>query len=333
MSASPTVPARAAAPAAAVPAVSAPVVAAVDCGTNSLRLLVARAEESGLVELVREMRIVRLGQGVDATGLFAPEALARVRAALTDFVAVARAHGASRVRMVATSATRDAGNRDEFFDLTADVLGTLVPGARAEVISGEEEAALSFRGAVTGVSAPDPVLVVDLGGGSTELVRGAAGAVQSAFSANIGCVRITERTLATDPPTSAEVAAGDAVVEAALDEAVAAVPLGGVRTWIGVAGTFTTLSALAHGLPEYDPAVIHGSGVPIDELIALCDRLIAMPAARRAELGPMHPGRADVIGGGAIVARALARRLATIGVRELTVSEQDILDGVALSLR
>ncbi|WP_248490963.1 Ppx/GppA phosphatase family protein [Tsukamurella sp. PLM1] len=310
----------------------APVVAAIDCGTNSIRLYVARVEPAGLVELHRDMTIVRLGQGVDATGRFAPEALERVRVALGGYVSRALELGATAVRMVATSAARDASNRDEFFALTADELGRITSGATAEVIEGTEEAELSYLGATAGLAAADPVLVVDLGGGSTELVVGAGGAVDRAFSANIGCVRITERALPSDPPTDAEAGAARAVIDGALDEAVRTVPLDGVRTWIGVAGTFTTLAALAHGLAEYDPALIHGSRVPLDELVPLCRRLVRMTAAERLALGPMHPGRADVIGGGALVVIALAERLAAVGVTELVVSEHDILDGVAMGL-
>lgn len=307
-------------------------VAAIDCGTNSIRLYVARQESAGLVELTREMRIVRLGQGVDATGRFADDALERVRIALDDYVDTALRLGATAVRMVATSAARDVSNREEFLALIAAALGRITPGAQAEVIAGTEEAELSYLGATAGLSAADPVLVVDLGGGSTELVVGADGAVDRAFSANIGCVRITERTLLSDPPTAAEIDGARAVIDAALDEAVRAVPLDGVRTWIGVAGTFTTLAALDLGLAEYDPVRIHGSRVPLDRLVALCRSLVAMSSAERLALGPMHPGRADVIGGGGLVVIALAERLAQAGVTELMVSEHDILDGVAMGL-
>ncbi len=309
------------------------VVAAVDCGTNSIRLLVARAEADGsLTELTREMRIVRLGQGVDATGEFAPDALARTRDALADYVATARALGATRIRMVATSATRDARNRDEFFAMTRTLLGHVQPGACADVIAGDEEARLSFRGAVAGLDAADPILVTDLGGGSTELVLGTEGVVTHAYSADIGCVRLTERALTSDPPTDKEVDRGRGIVVAELEVAAHRVPIETARTWVGVAGTFTTLAALAHGLTTYDPARIHRSRVPIEQLISLCRRLIGMSAAQRATLGPMHPGRADVIGGGALVALLVARRLAAAGITELLVSEHDILDGVAMGL-
>lgn len=308
------------------------VVAAIDCGTDSIRLYVARAESAGLVELHREMRIVRLGQGVDATGEFAAEALERVRVALDEYVTTAIGLGATRVRMVATSAARDVSNREAFLELTAAALGRITPGARAEVIAGTEEAELSYRGATAGLASADPVLVVDLGGGSTELVVGSGGTVAHAFSADIGCVRITERALHTDPPPPAEVAEATWHIDAALDGATAVVPLDGVRTWIGVAGTFTTLAALALGLDEYDPVRIHGARVPLGDLSVLCRRLVRMTAAERLALGPMHPGRADVIGGGALVALRLAERLAAVGVTELVVSEHDILDGIAMGL-
>lgn len=308
-------------------------VAAVDCGTNSIRLLIADAVDGRLVDVHREMRIVRLGEGVDATGRFAPEALERTRAALADYVELMRSHGVSTVRMVATSAARDAANRDEFFAMTAGLLGTVAPGAVAEVITGTAEAALSFRGAVGELdSAAGPFVVVDLGGGSTEVVVG-TDVVQASYSADIGCVRITERCLASDPPTAAEIADARAVVRAALDEVLRVVPVQQARTWVGVAGTMTTLAALAHRLPAYDSARIHLSRVPFDDLLAVCDELIAMPRARRAELGPMHEGRVDVIGGGAIIVQELARVLGErAGIEELVVSEHDILDGIALSL-
>lgn len=238
------------------------------------------------------------------------------------------------MRMVATSAARDAGNRDDFFAMTARLLGSVVPGAVAEVITGTEEAQLSFRGAVGELDpAGAPFVVVDLGGGSTELILGDADGVQASFSANIGCVRIKERCLHTDPPAADEIDAARAVVAERLDEALAAVPVDGARTWVGVAGTFTTLAALAHKLPAYDPAAIHLSRTPFGDLLAVCDDLIAKTAQQRLALGPMHEGRADVIAGGAIVVQELARVLAErAGIDELVVSEHDILDGIALSI-
>lgn len=313
-------------------------VAAIDCGTNSIRLLIADLVGERLDDVHREMRIVRLGQGVDATGEFAPDAIARTHAALVDYAGLLRVHQVPKVRMVATSAARDAANRAVFFGMTAEVLGAVVPGAVAEVISGAEEAELSFRGAVGELdSAAGPFVVVDLGGGSTEVVLGThpgEGGVQSSFSADIGCVRLTERCLHSDPPTAVEVAAAREVVRERLGEALRVVPVERARTWVGVAGTMTTLSALAQRMTTYDSAAIHLSRVTFSELLAECDELIAMTRQQRAALGPMHEGRVDVIGAGAIVVEELAYALgARAGIDELTVSEHDILDGIALSIR
>lgn len=310
-------------------------VAAVDCGTNSIRLLIADVTEDGtLRDVHREMRIVRLGEGVDATGEFAPAALNRTRAALTDYVDAMRTHGVSRVRMVATSAARDAGNRDEFFAMTSELLGTVQPGAVAEVVTGTEEAALSFQGAVGELdSAAGPFVVVDLGGGSTEVVVGGAAGVMASFSANIGCVRLRERCLHSDPPTAEEIADARAVARDGLLQALRVVPVEGATTWVGVAGTMTTLAALAHGMTTYDADAIHLSRVGFDDLLRVCGDLIAMTYRQRAALGPMHEGRVDVIGGGAIIVEELARELRSrAGITELVVSEHDILDGIALSI-
>jgi exopolyphosphatase/guanosine-5'-triphosphate,3'-diphosphate pyrophosphatase len=310
--------------------------AGIDCGTNSIRLLIADFDGGRLRDVHRETRIVRLGQGVDATGEFAAEAITRTRGALTDYAALIDEHGARRVRMVATSAARDVANRDAFFAMTADVLGSVLPGAVAEVITGTEEAELSFRGGVGELdSGAGPFVVVDLGGGSTEIVVGgdAAAGVTASYSADIGCVRLTERCLHSDPPTPAEVAAARRVVREQLDVAFGIVPVEGAKTWVGLAGTMTTLSALAHDLTTYDSAAIHLSRVPGDHLLSVCERLIAMTRAERAALPPMHEGRADVIGAGAIVVEELARELRTrAGIDELTVSEHDILDGIVLSI-
>jgi len=310
-------------------------VAAIDCGTNSIRLLIADLDRGRLRDIHREMRIVRLGQGVDATGQFAPDALARTRAALVDYAALLDRFGVAKVRMVATSATRDAANRDVFFDMTADVLGPVVPGAVAEVISGTEEAELSFNGAVGELdSATGPFVVVDLGGGSTEVVLGnGAGGVQASYSADIGCVRLTERCLHSDPPTAAEVAAAREVVRERLGEALRVVPVERAKTWVGVAGTFTTLAALAQNMTTYDSDAIHLSRVSFGKLLPVCEQLIGMTRKQRAALGPMHEGRVDVIGGGSIVVEELADALGRrAGIDELVVSEHDILDGIALSL-
>jgi exopolyphosphatase / guanosine-5'-triphosphate,3'-diphosphate pyrophosphatase len=308
-------------------------VAAIDCGTNSIRLLIADAIDGHLRDVHREMRIVRLGQGVDATGRFTPDALERTRGALADYAAVCTTHGVDRIRMVATSAARDAGNRDVFFAMTADVLGAVVDGSIAEVITGAEEAELSFHGAVDELdSTGAPFVVVDLGGGSTEIVLGET-RVLASFSADIGCVRVTERCLHSDPPTPAEVAAARQVVGERLDEALRAVPVESARTWVGVAGTMTTIAALAHNMTTYDSAAIHLSRVGIDRLLTVCDGLIGMTRAQRASLGPMHAGRADVIGAGAIIVEELAHVLHhRAGIDELIVSEHDILDGIALSI-
>jgi exopolyphosphatase/guanosine-5'-triphosphate,3'-diphosphate pyrophosphatase len=312
-------------------------VAAIDCGTNSIRLLIVDVSSDftpgRLHDVHREMRIVRLGQGVDATGQFVPDALARTRAALVDYAALLRVHEVSRVRMVSTSATRDAANRDVFFAMTAEVLGSVIPGAIAEVISGAEEAELSFNGAVGELdSAGAPFVVVDLGGGSTEVVLGERD-VQVSFSADIGCVRLTERCLHSDPPTAVEVAGAREVVRERLGEALRVVPVERARTWVGVAGTMTTISALAQRMTTYDPAAIHLSRVRFSELLPVCDQLIGMTREQRAALGPMHEGRVDVIGGGAIVVQELAYALGhRAGIDELTVSEHDILDGIALSI-
>jgi exopolyphosphatase/guanosine-5'-triphosphate,3'-diphosphate pyrophosphatase len=313
-------------------------VAAIDCGTNSIRLLVADVTvrddgTSWLRDVHREMRIVRLGQGVDATGMLAPDALARTRAALVDYAAIAARKGVERARMVATSATRDAGNRDEFFAMTAEVLG-----APAEVITGDDEARLSFAGAVGDLDPADgPFLVMDVGGGSTELVLGTwdgkKADVMAARSVNVGCVRVTERCLHSDPPTATEVEQAGRMVSDVLADAFTAVPLEQARTFIGVAGTVTTLSAVHLGLAEYDPDVLHLSRLPMAAIEATTASLVGMTRTERAAIGSMHPGRVDVIAGGAIVTRTVAREVAArAGIADLVVSEHDILDGIALSL-
>lgn len=316
-------------------------VAAIDCGTNSIRLLIAECDAGSatLRDLHREMRVVRLGEGVDATGVFATDALERTREALQDYAVQLSDYQVAKVRMVATSATRDAANREEFFAMTAAVLGTVIPGAIAEVISGVEEAALSYGGAIGELdSGAAPFVVVDLGGGSTEVVLGGgpghdAATVQASYSADIGCVRMTERCLHSDPPTPEEVAAARSVVRERLGSALAAVPVEQARTWVGVAGTFTTLAALAQGMTAYDAEAIHLSRVGFARLLEVCERLIGMTRAERAALGPMHEGRVDVIGGGAIIVEELAAVLTQrAGIDELIVSEHDILDGIALSL-
>jgi exopolyphosphatase / guanosine-5'-triphosphate,3'-diphosphate pyrophosphatase len=313
-------------------------VAAIDCGTNSIRLLVADVTTGSdgvpvLRDVHRETRIVRLGQGVDASGELAPEALERTRAALTDYTAVLRRKGTERVRMVATSATRDARNREDFFGMVRATLG-----AEAEVISGDEEAQLAFTGAVGDLDPDDgPFVVVDTGGGSTELVVGTltdgVATVQAARSVDIGSVRITERCLHGDPPSSDEVAQARELATRILDDAFAAVPVESVRTWVGVAGTITTLSAVAQGLTEYDPDAVHLSRLPREELHRVTEELLGMSREERGRHGSIHPGRIDVIGGGALIVDVLAAELhARAGVTELVISEHDILDGIARSI-
>jgi exopolyphosphatase/guanosine-5'-triphosphate,3'-diphosphate pyrophosphatase len=296
-------------------------------------LLIADIADGRLTDVHREMRIVRLGQGVDATGEFAPEALARTHAALSDYAELMRRHGVSAVRMVATSAARDVANREAFFTMTSEVLGAVVPGAVAEVITGAEEAGLSFHGAIGELdSTAAPFVVVDLGGGSTEVVLGSDDVV-AGYSADIGCVRLTERCLRSDPPTDEEIAAARAVVRDALGDALRLVPVERARTWVGVAGTFTTLAALANKMTVYDADAIHLSRVGFKALLEVCADLLAMTRQQRAVLGPMHEGRVDVIGGGAIIVQELAAALGErAGIDELVVSEHDILDGIALSI-
>lgn len=315
-------------------------VAAIDCGTNSIRLLVADLSLTPagayLVDVHREMRIVRLGQGVDATGRLAPEAIDRTWRALADYAAVIRACGVDQTRMTATSATRDAANAADF---TAMVRTTL--GQDPEVIAGTEEAALSFRGAVGDLPAADgPFLVFDIGGGSTEFVVGSISggevSLSGAVSQNIGSVRITERLLPSDPPSAGEVSAartwaGELVADGL--DALPAKAFGSVRRVVAVAGTATTVAAGVLDLAAYDPAKIHLSRLAPGDIRGMSDRLLRMTRAERALLGYMHPGRADVIGGGSLILATIAEALRDrSGVAEVTVSEHDILDGIALSL-
>jgi exopolyphosphatase/guanosine-5'-triphosphate,3'-diphosphate pyrophosphatase len=300
-------------------------VAGIDCGTNSIRLLIADIEGNRLTDVVRLMQVVRLGQGVDRTGRLAPEALERTRVALAEYAALIREHGAEQVRMVATSATRDAANRADFVAMVHDELG-----ADPEVITGREEAELSFTGATSVLGDVDgPLLVADIGGGSTELIRGdGAGALKS-HSMDVGCVRMTERHLHDDPPTAAQVDAVVADVRAAIEAARADVPLDPDVTFVGVAGTVTTITAIALGLDRYDPDAIHGSTITAAQVRDVTDRLLHMSRDERAALPVMHPGRVDVIAAGALVLRTLVDEL---GVAAVIASEHDILDGIALSI-
>lgn len=302
-------------------------VASVDCGTNSLRLLIADVDGSALADVERELRIVRLGEGVDATGRLSTAAIARTRTVLVDYAERIARHRAEVVRMVATSATRDAANREDFTAMVEAVLGVT-----PEVISGAEEAALSFQGAVHGLPAVSGrVIVADVGGGSTELVAGPADGSEPlrACSIDVGCVRMTERHLRDDPPTAAQIADTVRDVQAALQRAAHDVPLTEPATLIGVAGTVTTVAALAAGLDRYEPRRIHGLTVSADSVRAVTASLLGMTRAERAALPVMHEGRVDVIGGGALILRTL---MEVTGSDAVVASEHDILDGMALRL-
>lgn len=304
-------------------------VAAIDCGTNSIRLLVADvdAEAGTLVDLDRRMQVVRLGQGVDRTGRLAPEALDRTFAATRDYASAIAAFGAERVRFVATSASRDADNSAEFVDGVRSILGI-----EPEILAGEEEAALSFAGATRELLAdgiPAPYLVADIGGGSTELVLGDGSGLISARSADIGCVRLTERHFTSDPPTAAQVEAAREDAEAGISLAAETVALRTAQTLVGVAGSVTTVAAMALDLPAYDSRTIHRARISADDIRDVTARLLGSTADERAALPFMHPGRVDVIGAGALVLATLVDRLA---LAEVVVSEHDILDGTAWSL-
>ena len=302
-------------------------VAAIDCGTNSLRLLVADVDSGhGLTDVVRTMEIVRLGQGVDRTGRLAADALARTFAALRRYADLIADSGVSATRMIATSATRDAANAHDFTEGVRDVLGI-----EPEVISGDEEAALSFAGATAELGRAGPYLVVDIGGGSTEFVlgMGAAEQVAASVSVDIGCVRMTERHLHSDPPAPGEIAAATADIEAALDVVALKVPAAGAATLVGLAGSVTTVAGIALGLREYDARAIHHSRIPAGQVHAVSQSLLGQSHAQRAAIGVMHPGRVDVIGAGALI---LDRVMARFGFREVVVSEHDILDGIAWQL-
>ncbi|MFI6759140.1 exopolyphosphatase [Micromonospora sp. NPDC050417] len=317
--------------------------AAIDCGTNSIRLLVADVPDpaagpsASLVDVARRMEIVRLGQGVDRTGRLAPEAIERTRVALAGYAAEIAELGAERVRMCATSASRDASNADEFRAMVRQTLGVA-----PEVVTGEEEARLSFTGAVRGLAADarSPYLVVDIGGGSTEFVVGdrTSGSVtgdssgirvDAAISVDIGCVRMTERHLHDDPPTPEQIAAAEADIAGAVDRALSVVPGREAATLIGLAGSVTTVVAIALGLDTYQPERIHHARISYDEVAKVTEDLLSRSSARRMEYPVMHPGRADVIGAGALVLRTIMERA---GMPSVVASEHDILDGIAYSL-
>lgn len=310
-------------------------VAAVDCGTNSVRLLVADIDprRAMLTDVERQMKIVRLGEGVDRTGRLSAAALDRTVGALREYAATIASLSPAAVRMIATSATRDAGNSQEFTRRVKEVLG-VVP----EVITGDEEARLSFAGATRELAGteftrqgqcPPPYLVTDIGGGSTEFVLGDAEGVSAARSVDIGCVRITERHLHGDPPPDGEVAAAARDIDSALDTVAASVPVGRARTLVGLAGSVTTIAGIAVGLESYDPSRIHHARIPAGRVHAIAGALLGQTRAERAVIGVMHPGRADVIGAGALV---LDRIMTRFGFAEVLVSEHDILDGIAWSL-
>lgn len=297
-------------------------VAAIDCGTNSVRLLVAEASGGGPRELFRDLRLTRLGQGVDATGEFHPDALARTLAACDDFASVLADFGVTRLRFVATSAARDARNRDDFY---AGVRARL--GVDAEIISGAEEAQLSFDGALAALpDAAAPALVMDIGGGSTELVTGRPGASAHGISLDMGSVRVRERFLHGDPPSDAEIAEASAFVDGLLD--ASGIDFAAQRTWIGVGGTATSLAAIAQGLEVYDRTRVHRSTMTRGALAALTTRLLTSPVATVLEIPTMVPGRADVICAGALISHRVGLRMRV----DLRVSEADILDGLVAAM-
>ena len=303
-------------------------VAAIDCGTNSLRLLVADVDPAAgrLSDVDRRLEIVRLGQGVDATGRLAADALARTLRVLRSYQRIIEEASASAIRMVATSATRDAVNAGEFVAGVRDILAI-----EPEVLSGEDEARLSFIGATAELAGTmtGPYLVTDIGGGSTEFVLGDPGAMTAAVSVNIGCVRMTERHLHHDPPGDREIAAARADIDAALDEVARQIPVTAARTLVGLAGSVTTVAALDIGLDAYEAEKIHHSRVSVEAVRAVTASLLAQTRAERARLAVMHPGRVDVIAGGALVLTQIMERF---GFGEVLVSEHDILDGLAWSL-
>lgn len=302
-------------------------VAAIDCGTNSIRLLIAEPDGSGgLKDLVRRLEIVRLGQGVDASGEFHPDALERTFAAVDRYAELIKKADVEveNVHFVATSATRDARNRDSFFTGINERLGVL-----PDVISGDTEARLSFNGALSRVTpAGEPVLVMDIGGGSTELITGsAAGELHDAISIDVGSVRVTERFLKQNPAADDDLARAAEYIDDLL--AGSGIDFASIGTWIGVAGTATTLAGVYLGLEHYDRERVHGASIPLPAITELLHRLAGLTVEEIRALPSMQPGRADVITGGALVESRVAGRLT---VENLIVSESDILDGIALQL-
>jgi exopolyphosphatase/guanosine-5'-triphosphate,3'-diphosphate pyrophosphatase len=310
-------------------------VGAIDCGTNSIRLLVADIDPGSgtLTDLVRRMEIVRLGHDVDKTGVIAPDAMARTLARAREYATQCSELGVQRVRFVATSASRDARNAQEFVAGVREAFAGFA--VTPDVVTGHEEASLSFRGATGDLRAkgiPGPYLMVDLGGGSTEFVRGTDD-VEQARSVDVGCVRMTERHLRSDPPTAGQIAAAVVDIEAAIDEAAGDVGFEGISTLVGLAGSITTITAHALRLTSYQPDKIHLSHLPASQIIDACTSLLLMTRAERAALPFMHEGRVDVIGAGGLVWRTIVQRLERdVGITSVVTSEHDILDGIALSI-
>jgi exopolyphosphatase/guanosine-5'-triphosphate,3'-diphosphate pyrophosphatase len=301
-------------------------VAAIDCGTNSIRLLIADIDINArtFLEVTRQMKIVRLGEGVDQTGQFAPAAIERTLDAVRHYAAAIERFGPVAVRFCATSAARDASNRELFIDGVEEILHTI-----PEVISGSEEARLSFLGATRDFSIDQgPFLVVDIGGGSTEFVYGTRD-VEAAISVNIGCVRMAERHLRSDPPTESELAQARADINEAIAQAAAAVPIKNAKTLVAVAGTATTVAAAALNLKRYDPEILHLSRISAAQTHEAAIRFARLNHAQRAALPYLHPGRVDVIVAGALV---LSRVIDATGASEFVASEHDILDGIAWGL-
>ncbi len=299
-------------------------VAAIDCGTNSIRLLIADIDGANFREVVRDMEIVRLGQGVDQTGQFHPDAITRTLAAVDKFAAEIAKRGVEKIRFCATSATRDATNRHLFVDGVRERLGI-----ELEVITGDEEAALSFAGAIKDLDPSNgPFLVVDIGGGSTEFVFGTS-TVEAARSVNIGCVRMSERHFANDPATPEQIELARTDIKAAIAIAAAVVPITKAKTLVAVAGTATTVAAAALGLTEYDRYAIHLSRISAAQVHDSSAMFLSKNREERVSLGYMHPGRVDVIGAGSLV---LSEIMKATGAAEFVASESDILDGMAFSL-
>ena len=298
-------------------------VAAVDVGTNSVRLLVAERDGDGLRPVERLMTITRLGAGVDATGHLDDAALERTLSCLAGYAQRWNDLGAERVRISATSAVRDAADRDRFFD------GTKArTGAPAQVLTGEQEARTAFLGATASVGGEPPFLVLDIGGGSTEFILGTTGP-EAMTSRQLGCVRLTERTITLDPPSGEDLERATTVIDAELDAVEEIVPASRAQTLIGVAGTVTTIAALHLDLPSYQADAIHGTRVPAGDVARIAGELARMTSAQRRELGPMAPGREDVIVAGALILRRVVERF---GFADVLTSESDILDGLALEL-